>query len=197
MAEPDIDDLALWRQMRRGSETAFNRFYERHQARLFRFVFYMTGNQATAEEVTQEVFMLLIRQPDAYDASKGALASYLFGAARNLARRAAHSNQQQIGLEDTDEHDLPLAAGDGVLEKLTSAEALEALRKALVGIPEAYREVVALCDLEEMSYDQAAGALECSTGTIASRLHRAHSMLRARLSRLSTKDCQRQGISHV
>jgi RNA polymerase sigma-70 factor, ECF subfamily len=49
-------------------------------------------------------------------------------------------------------------------------------------LPEQYREVIALCDLEEMSYSDAAALLECSPGTVASRLHRARAMLKTKLS---------------
>jgi RNA polymerase sigma-70 factor (ECF subfamily) len=57
------------------------------------------------------------------------------------------------------------------------------LRKAVLALPEPYREVVVLCDLEEMTYADVAELLECSEGTVASRLHRARAMLKVKLSR--------------
>ena len=191
MTEPPIDDLALLREMRAGGESAFGIFYERHQGQIFRFVLHMTGNEATAEEVTQEVFLLLINRPKAYDPTKGSLLAYLFGAARNLARRATGDGSGEVRLHVAEELDSAQVSDEGVLEILTTSEALDFLRKALLGLPEAYREVVVLCDLEEMSYEQAARVAECSAGTVASRLHRAHNMLRTKLSRMAAKDCQR------
>jgi RNA polymerase sigma factor (sigma-70 family) len=67
------------------------------------------------------------------------------------------------------------------LADLTRVELLECLQKAVLGLPEQYREVIVLCDLQEMSYLDAAAILQCPHGTIASRLHRARVMLRARL----------------
>ena len=67
------------------------------------------------------------------------------------------------------------------LPDLTRSELLLCLEKAVLGLPEQYREVVVLCDLAEMSYPDAAAVLQCPPGTIASRLHRARGMLRARL----------------
>jgi RNA polymerase sigma-70 factor, ECF subfamily len=76
-----------------------------------------------------------------------------------------------------------LPASDlNVLAELSNAELLETLRKAVLALPEPYREVVALCDLEELHYAEAAAILECSPGTVASRLHRARAMLKTKLS---------------
>jgi len=78
--------------------------------------------------------------------------------------------------------DTAALAGDfDVLEDLTQAESLECLRKAVSALPEAYREVVVLCELEEMPYLEAAAVLKCSPGTIASRLARAKAMLKTKL----------------
>ena len=73
----------------------------------------------------------------------------------------------------------------------SSGISLEDLGKAVLALPEQYREVVALCDLEEMSYADAAALLECSPGTVASRLHRARAMLKTKLlkMRLSCQKC--------
>ena len=195
MAEPETDDLQLLRQMGRGDETAFGVLYERHQGRIFRFVLHMTGSQATAEEVTQEVFMLLIRKPATYDRDKGSLTAYMFGVARNLARRATRNCSIQVVLDDAEDSDQASSDVD-VVDLLSNSEAVDTLRKALLGLPEAYREAVVLCDLQEITYEQASFVMECSVGTVASRLHRAHKMLKTRLSHLATKS-RDQRNSHV
>src|SRR5712664_891084 len=87
MAEPTRLDEDLYRQLAKGREEAFSALYERYQGPIFRFAWHMSGNSATAEDVTQEVFMLLIRNPKNYDPVKGSVAGYLFGIARNLTRR--------------------------------------------------------------------------------------------------------------
>jgi len=190
MAEVELDDKQLLRQVSKGDEAAFALVYARHQGQIYRFVLHMTGSSATAEEVTQEVFMLLIRNPNGYDSDKGSLAAYLFGAARNLAWRAKKRDSLDVPLDDAVETESAFTDDWDVLEKLSNSERINLLHKALLTLPELYREVVVLCELEEMSYGQAAAMLECSSGTIASRLHRAHEILKMRL-------CRMVGTSHV
>jgi RNA polymerase sigma-70 factor (ECF subfamily) len=185
MAESPAPDQELLRQLARGDEKAFLGLYERYQGPLYRFALHMSGNQATAEEVTQEVFMLLIRKPKGYEPAKGSVAGYLFGIARNLTRRTMRRSRLDLPIDE----EAPDSAGElafssdlDLLAELSNAELLESLRRAVLTLPEQYREVVALCDLEEMSYGDAAAVLECSPGTVASRLHRARAMLKAKLS---------------
>ena len=185
MAETSPADRELLKQLAKGNETAFSALYERYQGPLYRFALHMSGNGATAEEVTQEVFMLLIGNPKGYDATKGPVGGYLFGIARNLTRRAMQRSRLDLPIEEEwlDNGESPFASDLDVLTDLSNSEQLECLRKAVLALPEPYREVVALCDLEEMSYAEAAALLDCLPGTVASRLHRGRTMLRTKLSR--------------
>ena len=184
MAESPLEDQELLRQLRKGNETAFNSLYERYQGAIYRFVLHMSGNAATAEEVTQEVFMLLIGNPKGYQAGKGTLGNYLFGIARNLTRRVLQRSRLDLPIEEDWLYtgDAGFTSDLDVLSELSHSEMLELLRKAVLALPEQYREVIALCELEEMSYGDAALLLDCSPGTVASRLHRARAMLKVKLS---------------
>ena len=71
----------------------------------------------------------------------------------------------------------PVIAPDNPLDDLTRREGIIALERAVRALPPHYREVVVLCNLEEMSYADAAEALDCAVGTVRSRLHRAHALL--------------------
>jgi len=175
MAESPVEDQELLRQLRKGNETAFTALYERYQGAIYRFALHMSGNTATAEEVTQEVFMLLIGNRKGYQVEKGPLGNYLFGIARNLTRRVMQRSRLDLPIEEEwlDTGDAGLTSDLDVLSELSNSELLEFLRKAVLALPEQYREVVALCDLEEISYADAGALLECSPGTVASRLHRA------------------------
>ena len=175
MADSPVEDQELLRQLGKGNETAFTALYERYQGAIYRFALHMSGNTATAEEVTQEVFMLLIGNPKGYQADKGALGNYLFGVARNLTRRVVQRSRLDLPIEEE-----WLDTGDAGFT--SDLDVLSELRKAVLALPEQYREVVALCDLEEMSYADAAALLEYSPGTVASRLHRARAMLKTKLS---------------
>ncbi|HEY6249759.1 MAG TPA: RNA polymerase sigma factor [Candidatus Angelobacter sp.] len=183
MAQSPSDDLELLRQLSRGSESAFETLYERYQGPIYRFALHMSGNTATAEEITQEVFMAVISKPKTYDSAKGTVAGYLFGIARNLMRHRMQQSANDVPfVEDSMEEDATGPTEDiDLLEELSQSESLVYLRKAVLSLPEAYREVVVLCELEEMSYPEAAAVLKCSPGTIASRLNRAKAMLKTKL----------------
>ena len=71
MAQAPNDDQELLRQLAKGNEAAFGAFYEWYQGMIYRFAWHMSGNQASAEEITQETFLRLIQNPRNYDAAKG------------------------------------------------------------------------------------------------------------------------------
>lgn len=190
MTESQTNDERLLQETRAGKEAAFRELYARYQGILFRFALHMTGSVAAAEDITHDVFIQLICKPSSYNASKGALPAYLLGITRNLSRAFLRGTQANLALDDMAEAQTVLASDSELIECLSSSEAVESLRRALLALPESYREVVVLCDLEEMSYADAATVLECSAGTIASRLHRAHNILRARLVGMSGRTAQ-------
>jgi RNA polymerase sigma-70 factor (ECF subfamily) len=160
--------------MAEGDESAFAALYRRRQGAVYRFALHMSGSASVAEDVTQEVFLELMRDPAGYDPDRGALASYLYGMARNLVLRAGRG--RGTGPVPAQEP----SAGD-LLADLTRKEAIEAVRRAVLSLPPRYREVVVLCDLEEMEYAGAAEALGCAVGTVRSRLHRARALLAGKL----------------
>jgi len=179
-AETD-DELLL--RMRSGDEQAFSALYRRRQAAIYRFALHMSGSAATAEDVIQEVFLALIRDDCGYDPERGTLAGYLFGIARKLVLRQLERRRTDVALdEDVEDAVLPaMAASADQLAALTRKEGIAALRRAVQTLPARYREVVALCDLEEVDYAEAAFVLGCPVGTVRSRLHRARALLLEKL----------------
>jgi RNA polymerase sigma-70 factor (ECF subfamily) len=174
----ETDDELLLR-IRSGDEQAFLSLYRRRQAPLYRFALHMSSSVAVAEDVTQDVFLSVLREDCGYDPERGTLSGYLFGIARKLILRQVERGRATVALEtDGDEATLPeLAVEDDPLLDLTHREGIEALRRAVRALPRRYREVVVLCDLEEVDYADAAIALGCPIGTVRSRLHRARSLL--------------------
>jgi RNA polymerase sigma-70 factor, ECF subfamily len=174
-----LGDEELLRLTRAGDEHAFTVLYRRHQGSIYRFALQMSGSESVADDVTQEVFLALMRDFSQFDSARGSLAPYLYGVARNQVRRHLERGKLQVPLdEDSDEVSCePITAPGDPLGDLTLLEGLSALRQAILTLPLHYREVVALCDLEEMSYEDAACTVGCAVGTIRSRLHRAHALL--------------------
>ena len=180
------DDVLLGRAAK-GDEDAFTSLYRRNQAALFRFALRMTGSTWAAEEIVQDVFMTLMREPKKYDASRGTLAAFLFGIARNRILKHLERSPRELSLEDDLERRIHPSALQDSLTPAAWAEQRECVkqvRDAVLELPPEFREAVVLCELEEMSYEEAAQAVGCPIGTIRSRLHRGRALLLAKLELL-------------
>jgi RNA polymerase sigma-70 factor (ECF subfamily) len=177
------DDELLFR-LRNGDEQAFAALYRRRQGAIYRFAVHMSGSPAAAEDIAQEVFMALLREECGYDRERGTLSGYLFGIARKLVLRNLERGRADVPLDAESDESAPreLAVIDDPLAGLTRHEAIEALRRAVEALPRRYREVVVLCDLEELDYAEAAVALGCPIGTVRSRMHRARALLLEKLN---------------
>ena len=180
---PETDDELLMR-MRSGDEQAFVALYRRRQAAIYRFALHMSGSATVAEDATQEVFLALIREQCGFDPQRGTLSGYLFGIVRKLVLRHMERGRPDVALEtDLESSALPqLMVDDDPLADLIDREGIEALRRSVLALPRRYREVVVLCDLEEVDYGEAALVLGCPIGTVRSRLHRARALLLEKLS---------------
>jgi RNA polymerase sigma-70 factor, ECF subfamily len=198
----ELTDDGLLRRMMAGDEDAFTLLYRRRHPAIFRFALHMSGNVAVAEDVTQEVFMTLIRDVRRFDPTRGTLGGFLLGVARNHLLKRWEQDRRSVPLaHDADERGHTLAAHGGSgngngsnngngngnstfhnsHDLVTSLETVGRVRQAIRTLPENYREVVVLCELEEMSYEEAADALDCPVGTVRSRLHRARALLLEKL----------------
>ena len=179
LESPSHSDDDLLRLISKGHEPAFVEFYRKHQRAVYRFALHMSGKTEIAEEVTQEVFLAVMKAAKQYDSNRGPAISYLYGIARNFVLRCLDRERPYVTALEDAENEQVLATADerDLLSDLTQNERLESLRKAVLALPPAYREVVVLCDLQEMDYTAAALALGCAIGTIRSRLHRARALL--------------------
>lgn len=174
----DQTDEQLLEQALTGNEDAFTVLYRRRQGPIYRFALHMSGSVQIAEEVTQEVFLFLLQRGKDFDPQRGVLAAYLFGVARNYVRRAVEKNVSEAMTTTPALEDDPYLVTDfDPVRDIARSQTSKALWKAVLSLPEHYREVVVLCDLQELSYAQTAEALGCALGTVRSRLHRAHEML--------------------
>ena len=180
----DRDDVLL-RLAAKGDEDAFTQLYRRHQAALYRFALRMTGNAWAAEEVVQDVFMTLMREPKKYDAERGPVGAYLFGIARNRVMKHLERLPREVSLDEPNSNGS--RAAEAAAHSFTPAhwaeqqERSERVRAAVLELPAEFREAVVLCELEELSYEEAAHLSGCPIGTIRSRLHRGRALLMAKL----------------
>jgi len=140
----------------------------------------MTGSTAAAEDVTQEVFLALMQGLDRFDEGRGALSTYLFGVARNVSRHRLRKDIRLVGQDHQREGELQ-DPDDDPAQAAIRLESAARVRRHIRGLSSRYREVLILCDLEELSYQDAARVLGTRVGTVRSRLHRARQMLAERL----------------
>ena len=187
IADQERGDLLL-RRAAKGDEEAFTLLYRRHQAALYRFALRMTGNAWAAEEIVQDVFMTLMRDPKKYDATRGTLGGFLYGVARNRVMKHLERLPREVSLEEKDDdgtgHGIVLQDASTPATRAEKRERAEQVRSAVLDLPAEFREAVVLCELEEMSYEEAARLAGCPIGTIRSRLHRGRALLMARLEML-------------
>jgi len=148
-----------------GSEEAFQRSLRTVSGTHLQVCVAHERHSATAEDVTQEVFMLLVRNPGNYDRQKGSWLDICWHRTESYAEEAGRTRLDNLSrrkwMEGNDSRAIR-TVGD-----LARVELLECLQKACAGSAGTVREVIVLCDLEEMSYPDAAVVLECPPGTIS------------------------------
>ncbi len=166
-----------------GDAQAFEALYDRRQGGVYRFALRMCGSTALAEDITQDVFIEFMRDAHQFNPEKGTVAGYLFGITRHkvlrrLQRERLLAPMSEGGEADDDETGYVDA---DPLDELTRRETIDLVRQAVLALPVHYREVVVLCNLQEMSYEEAAALIGIPVGTVRSRLSRARSMLADKL----------------
>lgn len=174
------DDRELLQLMIAGEERGFVALYRKYRVQVYRFSLQISGAQHVAEEVTQETFLVLIRAPHKYRSERGPLLLYLFGIARNLAWKNAR-RESRFGAID-DEQELPETRAQDLANDLAEKEQAIRVRHAVLRLPPKYREVIVLCALQELSYEETAAVIGSSIGTVRSRMHRAKQLLLRKLT---------------
>jgi RNA polymerase sigma-70 factor, ECF subfamily len=177
-----VGDERLLERAWKGDADAVSRLFSRYQASIFRYAVHMCGRDA-GDDIVQETFLTVMRQPARYDPARGPVIGYLFGIARHLALKRLTSFGAGIVADGTGGEDETADPGqETALDSLTRTETIAAVRAAVQSLPPLYREVVVLCELQEMDYATAAGIIRCPIGTVRSRLHRARTLLSAKLA---------------
>jgi RNA polymerase sigma-70 factor (ECF subfamily) len=178
----DVSDDQLIVRIAQGDGAALSMLFRRRQGDVYRVAMLMTGSVAAAEDVTQDVFLAVIEDAGRFEPGRASATAWLCGIARNYARRRFDGERRIRPLPDADDSLLsaPMTQNDP-LDAMASAQQIELLRRAVLRLPFRYREVIVLCDLQELSYADAATVLECSIGTVRSRLHRGRALLTAKM----------------
>ena len=186
------EDLALLQRLRSGAPDAVEALFDRYHAKVFGLAMSILGNESDAEEVVQDVFLAVARKVDLFRGDS-ALYSWIYRICVNACwmrlRKGRRSKTTPI------EPFLPAFTKDGahvgpvddwtreVEKRYLQKELGEVIGKYARTLPEKYRVVFALCDVQELSYKETADVLDLSVAAVKSRLHRARLYLRESLTR--------------
>jgi RNA polymerase sigma-70 factor (ECF subfamily) len=183
-AGPESDE-SLVARCRAGDPQAFERLFERHQARVFRVALHIVRDREGALDVVQETFVRAYWALDRY-AGKGAFGGWLIRIAANLAvdgvrrRRRAGWLEALRGPDEAPEVPSPDGGPEASVESVRLREALE---RAMGRLAPMQRIVLVMKEIEGLSCEEIAAALRCSVGTVMSRLHYARARMRRLLRR--------------
>ena len=181
-AEPG--DVTLLADAGRGDLEAFGTLYRRHQQRVYRFARAMTGSNDAAEDITQEVFVVLLTDAGRFDPARAAFTTYVYGIVRNLSRHRMRKNRIGPSLDELMRDGRDIDADDDPARLVEGAELAGVVRRALASLPSRYRELIVLCDLHDLSYEEAGVVVRASVGAVRSRLHKGRQLLRLKLARV-------------
>jgi RNA polymerase sigma-70 factor, ECF subfamily len=195
--DPAAADVDLLASLRRGDGGALKALAERYGSMIYRLAFGVTRNQADAEEVLQDVLLTLARKGGSFE-GRSALGSWIYRITTNTALNKRRG--KRLELETSLEELLPTFKADGhragdrtfILadwsqnpeEELLSAERRHVLERAIDSLPDHYRAVLVLRDVEELTNEEVAALLDESVSSVKSRLHRARMVLREELTRV-------------
>ena len=184
---PADDDAELLARAAAGEEPAFVALYRRHADEIHALALAFAKSRSVAEDVTQEVFLNVLENAARFDPAKGSARAWLYGCARHVvidrlrqARRFTDSPPEE-------------SAPCNNAESLHSEQRLERLHAAIARLPIGYRETLIFCELQQLSYTEAASVLRCPIGTVRSRLHRARAALAVLLADASAPATESDG----
>ena len=173
----------LIRRFQRGQPGAFDALFERYKDYVYRVAFFVTRNSGDAEEATQETFLDVLHALPRFKLDGPArFETWLYKVTVNRCR--SRFRRRRPPSADWDELADELIAGvNGDPEhSALKSEMRNAIWKAVDGLPDAQREIIALRYLSDLSYDEIAQALGLNLGTVKSRLYYAHQALQKNLA---------------
>jgi RNA polymerase sigma-70 factor (ECF subfamily) len=180
-SQPDFEERATVIAAQQGDREAFKTLYDRYRDRVYNVIFYSIGDEVRAEDVLQIVFVKIYRGLAGFR-FEASLSTWIYRIALNEClnqqrRRGVHHVPFEALLGSDEEFDADAAAD----RQHADSERREIVHRAVMELTPKLRAVVALKYLDGLSYEEIASVLECSPGTVASRLNRALSQLEVRL----------------
>lgn len=186
-----MDFARLFTGVLRNDRSEFDTLMNRCHRQAYNIAYRLTGNHADAEDLTQESFLRAYRFFDRYNREMPfenwlyrIMSRVFIDELRKKPRFKTHSLDQPLNGKDSGDAEVLLEIPDfeSNPEHMMLSDALdEHLQNALNALPEEFRIAVILADIEGLSYEEIAEAMNCSLGTVRSRLHRGRKLLRHKI----------------
>jgi RNA polymerase sigma-70 factor, ECF subfamily len=187
---PDDNDQQLVQRVQAGDKAAFNLLVLKYQHRVLKLVGRFVSDQAEAEDVAQEAFIKAYRALASFRGDS-AFYTWLYRIAINTAKNALVSSRRRpvdfdLDLQDPEQYDrhARLKESDTPEGVLLTEEIREVVEKAMEQLPEDLRTAIVLRELEGLSYEEIAEAMDCPVGTVRSRIFRAREAIDRKLKPL-------------
>lgn len=162
----------------KGDGAAFQLLYQKYKDRVYTIAYYSLKNEALAEDATQTIFVKVFQALPSFR-FESSFMTWLYQVAINECRNQRRNRIpfEPLQMEQPDPRPSPDAIQDSI-------QTNRALRRAVLGLTLKLRTVVVLKYVEDLSYEEIAAVLKCSTGTVASRLHRAIQELHRKITKV-------------
>ncbi len=181
----DQDDAELIDRVRGGDSSAFEGLVRKYQNRLFTALVHISGSRQEAEDIAQDAFVQSYRKLHLF-AGNSSFYTWLYRIAVNAAISRKRKKRAEYSVEQTQSvtGDEPLDRSERVDERLLREERATLIQTALAKLPEEFRVVLVLREMEAFDYEAISETLDLPVGTVRSRLHRARLQLKEILSKL-------------
>ncbi|WKU18878.1 RNA polymerase sigma factor RpoE [Advenella alkanexedens] len=198
MSDRDVD-AELVARVQKGDKRAFDLLVLKYQRKIMRLLARMLNNQAEIEDIAQETFIKAYRALPQFR-GESAFYTWLYRIAINTARNWLSSNQRKMLVPDTFEtkEGETFSQSDNLIDidtpesRMVSSEIAQTVNKAIEELPEDLRTAIVLREIEGLSYEEIAQAMECPIGTVRSRIFRAREAIAARLKPVLGQDKDRR-----
>jgi RNA polymerase sigma-70 factor, ECF subfamily len=186
----DDNDQQLVQRVQKGDKAAFDLLVRKYQHRVLKLVSRFVNDAAEAEDVAQEAFLKAYRALPAFRGDS-AFYTWLYRIAINTAKNTLVSNRRRpvdfdLDLQDPDQHDRQSLLKDADTPEgvLLTDEIRGVVERALEQLPDDLRTAIVLRELEGLSYEEIAEAMDCPVGTVRSRIFRAREAIDKKLKPL-------------
>lgn len=179
-----MDERELIARLQKRDEAAFEELIRQYEKKVYTLCFRMCGNSEDAEEAAQDAFLALWRGIDRFR-QESSLSTWIYHLATNACIDTLRRRKKQSGSVSLDDEELFVDAVDTSpqpQETVEHRETQKLLQEGLSALPEEYRKVLILREIEGLSYTEIAESASIKLGTVKSRISRGRSLLRNFLS---------------